>query len=72
MYILPRIIKEELGEDIYNEMSKICNQPRPEKRWVIYGSAESIDKLNKMIDESLRDEFKHLINNKDEETNKSY
>lgn len=53
--ILPKIIKEELGEDVYNQMSEICLSPEREK--IIYTSAENIEAWNKMWE----DEFKKYL-----------
>lgn len=60
MYIVPKIIKDELGEDVYNKISEICNQPRPEREIVIWGNAQMIDAVEKTIE----DEVKSLMNKK--------
>jgi succinyl-CoA synthetase alpha subunit len=64
MYIVPKIIKDELGEDVYNKISEICNQLRPEREIVIWGNAQMIDK----IEQAIENEFKQLINYKNEKT----
>lgn len=56
-YKLPLIIKEALGEDLYNQMQKIVDEAPPRREWVIYSSSNTIDAIEKAIDEEL----KHLI-----------
>ena len=57
-YKPPKIIKEELGEDIYNEISDIItNAPDDNREFVIYASSEVIDTINKLIDEELKTKY---------------
>lgn len=52
--ILPKIIKEELGEDVYNQMSDICNQPSPEKEYKFWMSGATMKKWNIVLEKEAK------------------
>lgn len=49
---LPKIIKEKLGEEAYNLISKL-NEPSPEAIYTIYTSAENIEAWNKVLKDTF-------------------
>ena len=59
-YKLPKIIKEELGEDIYNQMSNCISENDGDREWVIYASPEFIDAINKEIENELKTKYNLL------------
>lgn len=54
-YVLPKIIKEELGEDVYNKMQQVIEDSPVEKReLVIWASKEFIDEIERMLEEETK------------------
>ena len=57
--ILPKIIKETLGEDVYKQISDVCNESSHERKWVIWGSKAAIDAVEKAIEEEFKINIKY-------------
>lgn len=59
-YTLPKIIKEKLGDEVYNTMSKIIAESPEERDFVIWASPEFIDAFNKEIEKELKTKYNIL------------
>ena len=52
---VPTIIKETLGEDVYNQVQKIMEEDNSkEKKWIVYGTDKFWDAVHKAIDEEVK------------------
>ena len=52
---VPTIIKETLGEDVYNQIQKIMEEDTSkERKWIVYGTPKFWDAVHKAIDEEIK------------------
>ena len=60
IYTLPKIIKEELGDEFYNTISKVVEESREERDFIIWASPEFIDAINNEIEKELKTKYNIL------------
>lgn len=60
IYSVPKIIKEELGDEVYNTISKIIEESPEERDFVIWASPEFIDAINNEIEKELKTKYNIL------------
>lgn len=61
-YKVPLIIKEALGEDVYNQVSDVMKNNEEEKKreWVIYGTPKFWDAVYEEIEKELLIKYNKL------------
>jgi len=51
---LPLIIKDELGEEVYNQMQEVCNRTaESERKIVIYTNEANLEILNNALNKAV-------------------